>query len=185
MTSKPEPWYIHAALYVVIVILIGVLIKVAIIDPKNVVESEKFFKNESRLRMENIKQAEILWEQKHKNYTDNLDSLINFIKYDPKVQELINGFDTIIQRSSNPFSPLSNGEFIAESLFKTPKSLADYILEIDTSTNIDTVTNRYGRIKRIDTTIVLGKRYFLIDPDGYGTVGSLFDDALKNTASWE
>ncbi|PIW70485.1 MAG: hypothetical protein COW08_01565 [Ignavibacteriales bacterium CG12_big_fil_rev_8_21_14_0_65_30_8] len=185
MTSKPEPWYIHAALYVVIVILIGVLIKVAIIDPKNVVESEKFFKNESRLRMENIKQAEILWEQKHKSYTDNLDSLVNFIKYDTKVQELINSFDTVIQRSLNPFTALSDGEFVPESLYKTPKSLADYILEIDTSTNIDTVTNRYGRIKRIDTTIVLGKRYFLKDPDGYGTVGSLFDDALKNTASWE
>ncbi|PJA98900.1 MAG: hypothetical protein CO128_05180 [Ignavibacteriales bacterium CG_4_9_14_3_um_filter_30_11] len=185
MTSKPEPWYIHTALYVVIVILIAVLIKVAIIDPKDVVESEKFFKNESRLRMENIKQAEILWEQKHKNFTDNLDSLVTFIKYDSKVQELISGFDTIIQRSSNPFSPLLNGEFVADSLLRSPKTFADYILQIDTSTHVDTVTNRYGRILRIDSTVVLGKRYFLKDPDGYGTIGSLFDDALKNTASWE
>lgn len=185
MTSKPEPWYIHAALYTVIVILIVVLVKVAIIDPNEIVQSEKFFKKESRLRMSNIKQAEILWEQQHKSFTDNIDTLINFIKYDPKVQEVINGFDTAIQRSSNPFVVLSNGEFTPDSLLRTPKSLSNYILQIDTSVSIDTVTNRYGRIKRIDTTIVLGKRYFLKDPDGYGTIGSLYDDALKNTASWE
>ena len=185
MTSKPEPWYIHATLYVVIAILVVVLVKVAILDPKDIVESEKFYKNESRLRMSNIKQAEILWEQQHKAFTDNLDTLINFVKYDPNVQEVINGFDTVIQRSSNPFVPLSHGEFAADSLFKTPKSWANYVLQIDTSVNIDTVTNRYGRIKRIDTTIVLGKRYFLKDPDGYGTIGSLTDDALKNTSSWE
>ena len=185
MTSKPEPWYIHTSLYLVIIVLIGVLIKVAIIDPKDVVESEKFFKNESRLRMSNIKQAEILWEQKHNKFTDNLDSLVAFIKYDEKVQQIINGFDTVIQRSSNPFSPLSNGEFVADSLLRSPKTFANYILQIDTSTNIDTVTNRYGKIIRIDSSIVLGKRYFLKDPDGYGTIGSLFDDALKNTASWE
>ena len=41
MNSKSEPWYFHAALYAVIVILIAILIKVAIIDPKNVVESGK------------------------------------------------------------------------------------------------------------------------------------------------
>ncbi len=185
MTSKPEPWYIHAALYVIIAILVVVLVKVAIIDPKEIVESEKFFKNESRLRMTNIMQAEILWEQQHKSFTDNLDTLINFIKYDPKVQEVINGYDTVIQKSSNPFTPLSHGEFTADSLRKTPKSWVDYILQIDTSISIDTVTNRYGRIKRIDTTITLGKRYLLKDPDGYGTIGSLTDDALKNTASWE
>ncbi|MCH8325781.1 MAG: hypothetical protein IIB83_04350 [Bacteroidetes bacterium] len=185
MSSKPEPWYIHTALYVVIAILVLVLIKVAIIDPKDRVQSEKFFKNESRLRMSNIKQAEILWAQQHKSFAGNLDTLINFIKYDPKVQEIINGFDTVIQRSSNPFVVLSDGEFTPDSLFRTPKSWSDYILQIDTTVNIDTVTNRYGRVIRIDTTIVLGKRYFLKDPDGYGTIGSLDDDALKNTASWE
>jgi len=185
MNSKPEPWYIHTALYVVIAILVVVLVKVAILDPKDIVQSEKFFKKESRLRMADIKQAEILWEQQHKSFTDNLDTLVNFIKNNPKVQEIRNGFDTVIQRSTNPFVKLSNGKFTPDSLFKTPKSLANYILQIDTSVNIDTVTNRYGRIKRIDTTIVLGKRYFLKDPDGYGTIGSLTDDALKNTASWE
>ena len=60
-----------------------------------------------------------------------------------------------------------------------------YILQIDTSIVIDTVVNRRGKITRVDTTISLGSRYYVEDPDGYGTIGSLDNDALKNTASWE
>ncbi len=39
-----DPWYIHAALYLVIAILSVILIKIAIIDPKDAVEQENFGK---------------------------------------------------------------------------------------------------------------------------------------------
>ena len=62
-----DPWYIHAALYLVIAVLSIILIKVAIIDPKNAVEQDRAWRNESRLRMNNIKAAEILWQKKNGN----------------------------------------------------------------------------------------------------------------------
>jgi hypothetical protein len=35
------------------------------------------------------------------------------------------------------------------------------------------------------TKKLIGTKYYIEDPDGYGSVGSLSNDALKNTASWE
>ena len=185
MDTKSDPWYIHAALYVVIAILTIILIKVAIVDPREYVAAEKYFKSESRLRMDNIKEAEILWERKNKSFTDNLDSLINFVKYDPFVDSVTTTFDSLIMKIPNPFAPLNHGEFTADSLKLSPKTFSIYILQIDTSMIVDTVVNRRGKITRIDTTMTLGTRYYLEDPDGYGTIGSLDNDALKNTASWE
>jgi len=180
-----DPWYIHAALYLVIAILSVILIKVAIIDPKNAVEQDKFWRTESRLRMNNIKAAEILFQKKFGSYTDNLDKLISFVKEDKFVDSVMNAFDSLTMRPANPFKPLSNGEFTPDSLKLSPKSFQTYILQIDTSISIDTTINRRGVVVKVDTVRVLGTKYFLEDPDGYGTVGDLFNDALKNTSSWE
>jgi hypothetical protein len=180
-----DPWYIHAALYLVIAILAVILIKVAIIDPKNAVEQDKFWRTESRLRMNNIKAAEILFQKKYGSYTDNLDKLISFVKEDKFVDSVVNAFDSLTMRPANPFKPLSNGEFTPESLKFSPKSFQAYILQIDTSVSIDTTINRRGAVVKVDTVRVLGTKYYLEDPDGYGTVGDLFNDALKNTSSWE
>lgn len=180
-----DPWYIHAALYLVIAILSVILIKVAIIDPKNAVEQDKFWRTESRLRMNNIKAAEILFQKKFGSYTDNLDKLISFVKEDKFVDSVVNAFDSLTMRPANPFKPLSNGEFTPDSLRLSPKSFQAYILQIDTSISIDTTINRRGVVVKVDTVRVLGTKYFLEDPDGYGTVGDLFNDALKNTSSWE
>lgn len=180
-----DPWYIHAALYLVIAILSVILIKVAIIDPKNAVEQDKFWRTESRLRMNNIKAAEILFQKKYGSYTDNLDKLITFVKEDKFVDSVVNAFDSLTMRPANPFKPLSNGEFTPDSLRLSPKSFQAYILQIDTSISIDTTINRRGAVVKVDTVRVLGTKYFLEDPDGYGTVGDLFNDALKNTSSWE
>lgn len=185
MTSKPEPWYIHAILYLIIAVLVVVLIKVAIIDPKEVVRAEKYNRTESRLRMTNIKEAEILWFKKFGTYTDDLNKLVDFIKNDPFVDSVRKAFDSLTRRPADPFVALSHGEFSPESLYRTPRSQQFYILQIDTSTQIDTVINQYGRVLRVDTTVVIGSRYYLEDPDGYGTIGSLESDALKNSASWE
>lgn len=180
-----DPWYIHAALYLVIAILSVILIKVAIIDPKEAVEQEKFWRTESRLRMNNIKAAEILFQKKYGSYTDNLEKLISFVKEDKFVDSVVNAFDSLTMRPANPFKPLSNGEFTPESLKLSPKSFQAYVLQIDTSISIDTTINRRGAVVRVDTVRVLGTKYYLEDPDGYGTVGDLFNDALKNTSSWE
>ncbi|MGD8307018.1 MAG: hypothetical protein PVF17_10215 [Ignavibacteria bacterium] len=185
MSSKSDPWYVHAGLYLVIAILTILLIKIAIIDPHEYVESEKYNRTESRLRMDNIKEAEILWERKNGSYSGSIDELISFIKYDPFVDSVINTFDSLMMKFANPFNPLSHGEFTPESLKYTPKTNSLYILQIDTSIVIDTIINRRGRITRVDTSITIGTRYYLEDPDGYGTIGSLETDALKNTASWE
>jgi hypothetical protein len=184
-SQASDPWYIHGVLYLVIAILSVLLIKVAIIDPKEAVEQEKFFRTESRLRMNNIKSAQILFQKKFGNYTDNLDKLIQFVKEDKFVDSVMNAFDSLTMKPSNPFKPLSNGEFTPESLKLSPKSFQAYIIQIDTSISVDTTINRRGVVVKIDTTRQLGTKYFLEDPDGYGTVGDLYNDALKNTSSWE
>jgi len=183
--NKSEPWYIHAGLYAVIVILVVVLIKVAIIDPKEIVESEKFNQTESRLRMSNLKEAEILYQKKYGRFTADLDSLVNFVKNDPMVDSIMTAFDSLTRKPANPFVPLSHGEFTPDSLYRTPKTQREYIVQVDTSIQIDTVVNRQGRVLRVDSTVSIGNLYYIEDPDGYGTVGSIDNEALKNTASWE
>ncbi len=185
MISKSDPWYVHAALYTVILILIFILVKVAIIDPDKVVESENYYKTESRARMKDIKEGEILWFKKYKQYTGNLDSLIAFLNSDQSVDSAMKSWDTLTNKSTNPFVKLTSGNFVPDSLFRTPKTHSLYTLQVDTSVSVDTVVSRTGRILKIDTTKHIGSKYYLEDPDGYGTIGSLTNDALKNTASWE
>jgi len=185
MDKKSDPWYIHAGLYLVIAILTVLLVKVAIIDPHEFVESEKYYKTESRLRMTNLKEAQMLWEKKYSNYSGNIDTLIEFIKLDPFVDSVVNAFDSLVMKPANPFKPLISGEFVPDSLRWTPKSHSVYVLQIDTAVVIDSVINRRGKLTRVDTSITFGTRYYLEDIDGYGTIGSLETDALKNTASWE
>ncbi|PID61402.1 MAG: hypothetical protein CR986_02900 [Ignavibacteriae bacterium] len=185
MTKKSEPWYIHAVLYVIIAVLIYVLIRVAIIDPTEHIEKEKYNISESHLRMDNIRQAQILWQQKNSRFTDRLDSLIDFVKTDSTVHQLMVGVDTLTNRSTNPFKKLSKDEFNADSLFYSPATHSKYVLQVDTTITIDTVVTPRGKIKGIDTTIVIGNLYYLECPDGYGSIGSLESQARKNAASWE
>ena len=185
MRKKSEPWYIHAVLYVIILILAIVLIQVAIIEPQNVVEKERYYKLESRARLTNLREAEKLWEEKHGKFTDNVDSLINFVLTSKLVAERMAGVDTITGKSTNPFKNLSSGSFIPDSLYFSPKSFKPYILKVDSSTHLDTVINRRGQIVSIDSTTRIGTRYVIVCPDGYGKIGDLFSEALKNAASWE
>lgn len=186
MSSKSEPWYVHAILYVIIAVLVFVLIQVAIISPQEHIEQENFYRTESRARMLNLREAQILWKEKHGQYTDNLDSLITFIQTDTMVTNLMGQVDTLTNRSKYPFDPLpSIGEFAAESLYWSPKTHTRYVLQVDTTTELDTVVNRRGNIVRVDTLINIGNRYLLEGPDGYGKIGDLSSDALINTPSWE
>ncbi len=185
MTYKSEPWYVHLILYALIAVLTFVLIKVAYLDPNEVIEKEKYYKQESRLRMSNLRSAERLWEVKNKQFTDNLDALIEFLKNDPSVVAAINGVDSVTGRSTNPFVKLSDGNLVWDSLFTSPKSGRRYLVQVDSSIVADTVIDRRGRIIKVDTVKTIGQRYYIECPDGYGTIGDLRSDAMKNTASWE
>lgn len=184
MISRTDPWYVHAGLYAVILVLIYILIQVAIVEPKSIVEKEKYYKEEARARMKNIKEAEILYQKKFTKFTNSVDSLVVFIK-SPYVDSIRQSYDTLMRRFNDPFIKLAHGEFTPESLFRTPRSQQFFILEIDTTVNVDTVVTPKGKVLRVDTNIVIGSKYRLEDPDGYGTIGDLTNDALKNTASWE
>ena len=183
--TKSQPWYIQTGLYLVIAILVVILIKVAIIDPKNAVEAENYYKNESHLRMENLKQGEILWQLKTGKFTGSLDSLVTFIETSPFVDSVKNAFDTLTQKSANPFVALSSGSFTPESLYYSPRTHQRFVLEVDTAVSADTIVNRRGQITRVDTSTSIGNLYYIEDPDGNGSIGSTTDQALKNTASWE
>jgi hypothetical protein len=145
MASKSDPWYFHAAMYVIIVVLIALLIKVAVIDPKAIVAEEKYYRKESRLRMDNLKEAQILYYNKNNRFTDNLDSLIDFVKNDPYVDSVVKAYDSMSRRPANPFDNLSHGEFTPDSLFHSPKTFQRYVIRIDTTTSVDTIVNRAGK----------------------------------------
>lgn len=185
MSSKSEPWYVHAILYVIIIALVYVLIQVAIIGPTQVIEQEKYWRTESRARMLNLREAQILWKDRYGNYTDNLENLISFVKNDTAIANLKDQIDSLSGRSKYPFKPLISVPFDPDSLYWAPKSHSYYFLKVDTTVNFDTVVNRRGNIVRIDTLTEIGKRYLLEDPDGFGKIGDLTSDALINTPSWE
>lgn len=185
MLKKSDPWYVHAALIVVILVLSYVLIQVAFVQPNAIIKTEKAFEEESHKRMNNIRQAQILWQKKKGQYTDNLDSLINYIKTDKEVQKLMTAVDTLTKKTRNPFEVLSNGQFEPESLFYSPKSHSKYILKIDIKEVSDTVVNAKGAVVKINKTKKSGTKYYLECPDGYGTIGDLDIDALLNAASWD
>lgn len=196
-TNKFNVWYINVVLYAIIIFLTYLLLKIAVWDPKKLVETEEYNKNESRLRMMNIREAQNLFYQKYQRYTGSLDSLILFLKTDELVPKKIKGFDTIANKRTNPFKPLLSvplkdvdtvfyfTNLIPDSLKKSPKSGKPYILLIDTIRTADTIVDRRGRILRVETKVQTGTKYSLECPDGYGTIGDLYNDALKNTASWE
>ncbi len=195
MSKKAEPWYLHAGLWAIIVVLVVILIQVSITGPTEILRTKEYNKTESRLRMTNLKHAQILYEQKYDKFSDNLDTLINFIKSDTSVLNLMAAFDTVkiyrmdgdttIFKSRNPFSDLVSGPFSYDSLYTSPRSGKMFIVKIDTLLEVDTVINRRGRIVKIDSIITIGKRYLIKSPDSKDLIGDVNSDALLNTENWD
>jgi len=184
-SKNEDPWYVHAGLYFIVAILTFLLIKVAVIDPSSEVQAEKYFKTETRMRMANLKEAQILFHNKNGAFTASLDKLIDFIKNDKFVDSVVNAFDSLTMKPANPFKPLSGGNFTPDSLFTSPKTSERFVMNVDTSVVTDTVVTPRGKVLRVETKTVIGTKYYIEDPNGYGTIGSIDNDALKNTASWE
>lgn len=105
----------------VIVVLFGILLYV-LYEPYQVREEEEAYRRESRARMMNIRQAQLLFIGAHGKYATSLDSLIAFIRTVP---------DTTAQKH---FFPLVNSAFVPESLLHTPKSWRRYyMMAVDTT----------------------------------------------------
>jgi hypothetical protein len=153
MIGQPKPRG-SIVLKIVIVLLIGVLVY-TIWEPFDIIRTQDQLRTESRLRMSNIRNAQMFYFAQHQTYQRDLDSLIYWITTD----------SLVIAKQDSLFKPLQTGEFIAESLKFSPQSHETYILEVD-----DTSTTH---------------RYYLECPDGYGFVGSLTDVSQLHRASWE
>jgi hypothetical protein len=195
MSKKAEPWYLHAGLWAIIVVLVVILIQVSITGPTEILRIKEYNKTESRIRMTNLKHAQIFYEQKHDKFSDNLDTLVNFIRSDTNVLNLMAAYDTVkiyrmdgdttILKSKNPFSDLVSGPFNYDSLYTSPRSGKMFIVRVDTLLEIDTVINRRGRIVKIDSITTIGKRYIIKSPDSGDKIGDVDSDALLNTENWD
>jgi len=105
----------------VIVVLIGILLYV-LYEPYQIREEEESFKRESRARMLNIRQGQLLYIGAYGSYAMNLDTLIAFIRTRP---------DSLL---ATYFQPLTMSGFVPESLMHTPKTWRPYQLTaVDTT----------------------------------------------------
>ncbi|GJQ19777.1 MAG: hypothetical protein HBSIN02_01320 [Bacteroidia bacterium] len=136
-----------------IIVLLSLALLYVLYEPYKIREEEERFRAESRARMINLRQAQLLHIGYRGRYNTSVDSLVQFI---------YTLHDTI---RTSYFRPLVMSPFVPESLLHTPKSWKPYALQV------------------VDTTAIM--KYLLEDPDGYGSVGSLTDDARVNKASWE
>ncbi|MCI0705960.1 MAG: hypothetical protein L0Y80_00560 [Ignavibacteriae bacterium] len=141
-------------IYKGIIVALLALLVYVVYEPYTIKAEEEAWRAESRARMLNIRAAQLQYINRFYRYNSSLDSLVTFIK------------DSLI--STNPwqtyFVPLEGGEFSPESLLRSPKSGQPY------------------QFTAVDTTRI--KKYELICPDGYGSIGSLTDDGRVNKASW-
>ena len=185
MLKKSDPWYIHGALITIIVVLSVVLYIVAVHEPSQIIELEKYYKNESRLRMKNLKEAQLVYFKKNKKFTRDIDELVNFLKTDPIIDSLKTAVDSMTQRPAWPFIKLTHGDITFDSLLFSPKTQEKFYLSIDSTKSLDTVWTTAGRMLRIDTTYKVGTRFKIEDPNNYGYIGDLENEALKTAVSWE
>lgn len=143
-------WVLRA----IIVVLIGVLAYV-IYEPYQRMLAVEALKKESRMRMSNLRSAQLKHIELKGYYATTLDSLMLFINTDSL---MVANRDTV-------FTKLSDGTFHPDSLYFSPKTHQPYRLTADNTSAI--------------------KKYFLECPDGFGSIGSLEDDARINKGSWE
>ena len=142
-------------IYKAIIVVLVGLLAYVVYEPYTIRAAEDAYRAESRARMLNIRAAELQYINRFFRYNSSLDSLVQFIN------------DSLLTTGSwqQYFVPLEGGGFSPESLLRSPKSGRPY------------------QFTAVDTTRI--KKYELVCPDGYGTIGSLTDDGRVNKASWE
>jgi hypothetical protein len=138
----------------IIVVLFGILVWV-LYEPYKIREQEEMYKRESRLRMQNIRTAQLKYIEFRGTYARSITDLVEFVKAGLASDSLNVGM----------FRPLTSGSFVPESLLYSPKTWKLWELSV------------------VDTTAI--KKWYVEDPNGYGSIGSLTDDSKVNKASWE
>ncbi len=141
-------------LKIVIVLLLGVLVY-TIWEPYEIIRTEDRQRAESRLRMGNIRNAQMFYYSQYQTYQKDLDSLIYWIQSD----------SLVIAKRDSIFTALTTGPFEPESLRYSPRSHQNYIIEVD------------------DTSAT--HRYYVECPDNFGYVSSIDDLSQLHRASWE
>jgi hypothetical protein len=124
-------------------------------QPYKIREEQEMWKKESRARLVDIRAGQLMYIGQYGKYATSIDSLVAYIRQ--KTDE-----GTVPEGT---FKPLSTSPFVPESLLHAPES------------------GRLYDMTAVDTTVI--KKYMVSDPDGYGSIGSLTDDARVNKASWE
>jgi hypothetical protein len=141
-------------LKIIIVLLLAVLIY-TLWQPYEFKRTEARQLSESRLRMTNIRNAQMFHYREFQTYQRDLDTLITWIKSD----------SLVIAKSDSLFRPLLVGEFVADSLRYSPRTHRQYIIEVDDSSSTH--------------------RYYIECPDGFGFVSSIDDLSQLHRPSWE
>ena len=142
-------------IYKGIIVVLLALLVYVVYEPYTIKAAEEAYRAESRTRMLNIRAAQLQYINRYFRYNSSLDSLVQFVH------------DSLLTSGSwqEIFLPLSGGIFAPESLLHSPKSWRSY------------------QFTAVDTARI--KKYELICPDGYGSIGTLTDDTRVNKASWE
>ena len=138
-----------------IIVVLFAILIYILYEPYKVREEEERNRKESRARMIDIRAGQLMYITQYNKYAPSIDSLVSFIK--TKIASGTVPEDT--------FRPLTLSPFHPDSLLHTPGSWRSY------------------DVRSVDTTVI--KKYVVEDPDGYGSIGSLTDDARVNKASWE
>lgn len=141
-------------LKIIIVILLAVLIY-TLWEPFEVIRTEDRQRTESRLRMTNLRNAQMFYFRQYQTYQRDVDSLITWIQSD----------SLVVAKSDSLFRPLRLGEFVADSLRYSPRSHRRYVIEVDDSSATH--------------------RYYIECPDGFGYVSSIDDLSQLHRPSWE
>ncbi len=166
-----------------IILLALFLFKVAYFDPLNISELEANYKKEARNRLHNLRTAQRAYVEKNGRFSGDIDELVRFVKSAEAgiILGKISGLDSVLFS----FRTDEEGMLFADSLKYSTKMHIPFTILLDSSRVIDSVFSEKGKFIRVDTTVTRGTRFKIVDPSGYGSIGNLYFDALKYSASWE
>lgn len=107
-----------------VIALLFVILAYVLYEPYQIRKEEETYQNESRARLINLRQAQLLHISQRSRYNTSLDSLVQFIHTLPD------------STRTAYFKPLVLSSFVPESLLHAPKSWKSYRLQVVDTTAI-------------------------------------------------